>query len=642
MKTLTLFRLIKPWCGLLARCAASRLIGSALALPLLAFVLSGCAGPPIGADQVPTRIAYRQVEKSVLNSDRLSAGTVSLLHRYDLDQLVVRDPASALLRLHEHALATGQRDLLFALAELSYHVGEAVRKSVKPWEPRDARDYYLGTAVYAYLFLFNDAQGDRPDGFDRRFRLACDLYNHGLGWALTERRGTNAAVRFEAGERRLPVGTVQLSFSQTNFPWPLERFETFLAADHFRVRGLSVRNREAGVGTPLIGVGATDPNLRLRRSIPATAFLRIESSLAELAAGQGVATVELHSVFKDNSVVINNQKVPLETDLTAPRAYTLNQSFAWQAQRLQFFSLDKALPSQLLLTVPYEPGRVPVVLVHGTFSSPVYWGEMLNTLNADPVLRERCQIWLFLYSSSKPLGISANELRDALRDTIAQFDPTGQDPMLQQTVVIGHSQGGLLTKLTATDTGDKLWRVFSDKPLAELAVTAEKRKVIEQMAFYQPLPFVKRVVFISTPHRGSYMAGGLVRTLTQKLVNMPQTMVQKATDLLTLTEGIYLPEMFRGKMPTSVDGMSPNNPVLLTLAEISVAPGIKAHSIIPVEGDGDPRAGRDGVVEYKSAHVAGVESELIVRGSHSCQSMPATIEEVRRILHEHLAGLPKP
>ena len=50
--------------------------------------------------------------------------------------------------------------------------------------------------------------------------------------------------------------------------------------------------------------------------------------------------------------------------------------------------------------------------------------------------------------------------------------------------------------------------------------------------------------------------------------------------------------------------------------------------------------GRDGVVAYPSAHVDYVESELVVRGPHSCQNLPATIEEVRRILHEHLEELP--
>jgi pimeloyl-ACP methyl ester carboxylesterase len=279
--------------------------------------------------------------------------------------------------------------------------------------------------------------------------------------------------------------------------------------------------------------------------------------------------------------------------------------------------------------------------VHGTFSSPVWWAEMLNTLNADPVLRKRCQIWLYLYSSSRSIVISATELREQLAAKIKELDPEGKDAALQQMVVIGHSQGGLLTKLTATDTDDKLWRVFSDKPLEELNVTEEQRARIRQLIFYEPLPFVKRVIFISTPHRGSYLANNFARKLIRKLVTLPKTAVQQASDLTSKNPDLKLPETLRGrKMPTSIDSMSPRNPVLLALAEIPVAPGITAHSIIPVKGDGDFRTGRDGVVAYQSAHVDYVESELVVRAVHSCQSRPAAIEEVRRILLEHLAHQP--
>jgi hypothetical protein len=41
-------------------------------------------------------------------------------------------------------------------------------------------------------------------------------------------------------------------------------------------------------------------------------------------------------------------------------------------------------------------------------------------------------------------------------------------------------------------------------------------------------------------------------------------------------------------------------------------------------------------VRYESAHIEGVASEKIVRSTHSTQSTPATILEVRRILYEHL------
>jgi hypothetical protein len=82
--------------------------------------------------------------------------------------------------------------------------------------------------------------------------------------------------------------------------------------------------------------------------------------------------------------------------------------------------------------------------------------------------------------------------------------------------------------------------------------------------------------------------------------------------------------------------MSPKNPGLLGMAEIPVKAPIKAHSIVAIDGDDRPPEGGDGIVKFASAHVDYVESEFIVRSFHSCLDNPATIEEVRRILHEHL------
>ena len=84
---------------------------------------------------------------------------------------------------------------------------------------------------------------------------------------------------------------------------------------------------------------------------------------------------------------------------------------------------------------------------------------------------------------------------------------------------------------------------------------------------------------------------------------------------------------------------SSNNPVLQAMAATPIAPGVHAHSIIAVKGDGPVESGNDGVVEYSSAHLDGVDSEYIVRSTHSTQSNPYTIEEVRRIQLLHAAGV---
>ena len=235
--------------------------------------------------------------------------------------------------------------------------------------------------------------------------------------------------------------------------------------------------------------------------------------------------------------------------------------------------------------------------------------------------------------------LSAAELREALADMVKTLDPQGKDPALRQMVVVGHSQGGLLTKMSAVAPGDRIWKSISDQGIDELDMDREIKEVARRMFFFEPLPEVKRVVFIATPHRGSYRTKDWVRSLVRTIVNIPVNIVTLNPERLTqFTNQLKLPASMRDRIPSSVDGMSADNPVLQTLVTIPLAPGVKGHSIIPVLPGEEIETGNDGVVEYKSAHIDGVESEFIVRTGHSCQGHPFTIEELRRILYEHIGA----
>jgi len=602
---------------------------------LLTLLLAGCT-TPIGAEKVTVRQAYAEVDETALRTGRLSAATVAALNRFDLDRLASRHPDEAVGLLHATALATGERDLLFALAELSYSAGDHLRRSAIPRKTRDPRDFYLGSAVYAWLFLFGPNAQESWNPFDPRLRLACDYYNYSLGRALADRAGTNAVVQLEEGKRQTPVGGLELRRGRTNLASQLDQFETMLSADRFRLRGLSVRNRDPGVGAPLVAVLHADSDWGIRRCLPATALLRVEGTLADMDAGNATGYLELYSAFESTSITIGGQQVPLGHDLSTHVAYALNQSSAWTLGKLHFRGPDRDRVNRLIPQGSFRRGRIPIVLVHGTFSSPVTWAGLNNALAADPVLRGRFQIWNFMYGSGNPLAVSAADLRDSLVAAVREMDPNGEDADLRQMVVIGHSQGGLLTKLTATATEDRLWRAISPTPLDEIDLSEDRRKALRRLFVVEPVPFVRRVIFISTPHRGSYLASNFARKLATRLVTLPASVAAQAREVLSFSEKADANQFLRGRLPTSLDSMSPKNPVLLTLANIPVSTDIKAHSIIPVRGDGDFHEGRDGLVSYQSAHLAPVESEFVVRGEHSCQNMPATIEEVRRILHEHV------
>lgn len=599
-------------------------------LAVVAVGVCGCANP-ISAIKTSTRVAYNQASTSALRG-QISSDSERVLRRFSLDQMFRDNPAEALKLLHEQACQDDRRDLLFALGELNYRHAYLLDHSAKAWEPKLARDFYLSAAIYAYLYLLGPGSEPPPGEFDQRFRISCDLYNISLAKGIASKERTNAVVLLEAGSRDLLAGKIEVALDTHEFPYELDKAKEFLSAGEFIVRGLSVRHRQSGLGAPLIMVSQQEGSTR-SPNFPLTVFLRISGDLKAWRAGALQTTLHLYSGYDASTIEVNGKSIPLETDLTAPLAHALNDNFVWKLGMAQFFSSQELIKSDVYVTEPYRPDRIPVVFVHGTFSSPVWWAEMMNTLRADPQIRSRYQFWYFIYNSGNPVAYSAIKLREALTGKINELDPEGKSAALKQMVVIGHSQGGLLTKLTATDTGDQLWYVGITNRAAALKLTESQRKFFEKYLVYEHLPFVKRVVFICTPHRGSYLAGNFVRNLAYKFIKLPRKLLTQAAEShaarLLGIEGTP-------RIPSSLDSMSSNNRMLLALADIPLASGIKGNSIIAVQGEGDYHYGKDGLVTYASAHVDYVESEFIVRSFHSCQDKPPTIEEVRRILLKHL------
>jgi pimeloyl-ACP methyl ester carboxylesterase len=291
----------------------------------------------------------------------------------------------------------------------------------------------------------------------------------------------------------------------------------------------------------------------------------------------------------------------------------------------------------LSLLRPYARDKVPVVFVHGLWSGAWSWRPMIEALSRDPAIGDAFQFWTFGYSTGDPIPYSAHLLRRDLGEVRQKLDPGGTDPAFERMVLIGHSMGGLVSKMISVDSGDRLWHVVSKRPFAELVGKEADRTLFHDGLIFGAHPGVRRVIYIATPHRGSRFDRGSIQRHGTRLVRLPDPLRAAHDRLVAENPPDFFSPHFRKAMPTSIDELEWGSPILTGLAEVAHPPTLKVHSIIAERPDSPAEHRTDGLVSFDSAHIPGALSEKIVCAGHLCQDHRDVIAEVRRILAEQAA-----
>jgi pimeloyl-ACP methyl ester carboxylesterase len=605
-------------------------------LACLLFALAACSAP-VKVDRVGLRTAYDDLNRTALSSDQLSEATRTVLRRAALLEVFDYRPDDAITALRAQAIVTGMRwPDLYALAELYYYEGLRTK----------SKAMLLASALYAYAVLFPAGDADRPSPYSGQFLHAADFYNLALTQVLSG-AGAEGVAKLQSGRYDVPFGVLDVAVDQASLTFAERTMTSFVPTMNLEVQGFQNNYRSDGIGAPLAAglEPALHPDngllLPVNLRIPTSAVLQVDDPRRQLTGSTLTGRLALYTIYDTASIRINGHGVPLEYDQTAVRALFAVEGKAWTRELSGLLNNALAGPNgtnndNLFALEPHRHGRIPVVLVHGTASSPLRWADMVNDLLEDKDIRDHYEFWFFTYNTGNPIPVSTNVLRHALEKAVKSLGGMQADPALGRVVVIGHSQGGLLTKLISIDTGTRLWDAISDKPVHELNLKPETKALLKEALFVHHLPFIETVIFIATPHGGSYQASLTVVGLFKRLVTLPLSIVSVTADVLTNAGDALKLDKDRRAF-NSINGMSPGNPAIEALREIPVAPGIHAHSIIPTLQDGPLKDRNDGVVEYKSAHIDGVESELVIeRQGHSTQSNPLAVREVRRILIEQL------
>jgi pimeloyl-ACP methyl ester carboxylesterase len=384
--------------------------------------------------------------------------------------------------------------------------------------------------------------------------------------------------------------------------------------------------------------GREDPQYPARIHRPVTVLMRLPQD--------GTLRLNLLNPFENETFTTKKgEEVTLSADFTAPLAYAVANSPLFTQENPSLFDPEAFAPmTGLYLSQPYDPDKISIVLVHGLWSSPLMWIWLVNEVWGDPELRARYQVWYYAYPTGLPILANASTFRNNLLALRKQLDPEGKDIATQNMILVGHSMGGLLSKMMVKTTGDRLWNKRFTKPYDSIVANEEERALLKSVAFYEALPFIKRVIFMCVPHRGSTMADGFIGAFGSWLISLPEDLEQKFAAFLAKNPGIVRPHDGEVdlELQDSIKGLSAESPVLNEMDAIPFRPGLPYHSIIGDEEEAGRTGGSDGVVEYWSSHLDGALSEKVVKSGHSATGDQAAMAEVRRILKLHMKGQKQP
>jgi len=576
-----------------------------------------------------------------------------ILRRYALLQSFTNDRIQAIDQLWKLSQLENNADLtacvsLLSLAEAEFE-SEYGRK-------KTAIDWHLMSVVSAYDYLWSTRFERTRNPYDPNFAEVTSAYNQSLQAILRHLRTQH---EFN-GHRPVTLDStlIQLDLScQILGNWQTEEFEKFEFVSDFDINGLSNHHRQYGLGVPLIAVRAKQqanpapsekyypPNLTL----PVTAFLRLVSDSKNSTNGKYVYTGKLEMIdpLRQSTVRVAAKETPLATDITAPLAYYLNDPL-YRSNLLATASLLNADLGKevrgLYMLEPYDPSKIPVVMVHGFWSSAITWTEMFNDLRANPTLNKRYQFWFYMYPTGQPFWASAKQMREDLDEARLRLDPDNQALALDEMMLVGHSMGGLISLLQTVESDDHFWRLVSDRSFEELKGDPVAIENLRKTLFFKPNPHVKRVITLGTPYKGSDFANPTTRWLGRKLLTLPEWLVQKNQSLINENPGIFKRKDLL-TIETSIDSLAPDSPFFEALAKVRTAPWTRYHNVVghletmtwsesikqKLFGEGD------GVVEIADAQFAHASSVDEVDSRHTLiHQNPKAIWIVRQVLLQHL------
>ena len=231
----------------------------------------------------------------------------------------------------------------------------------------------------------------------------------------------------------------------------------------------------------------------------------------------------LSFIAADNRITLGRTIYPLVTDKAAATSMLVRRARrVAQSGLTNLLHPDVRAKGEIVLTQPYDPNKIPILLVHGLQSTPFTFLQLVTALESDPEIARRFQFWHFYYSTGTPVLLNALRLREQLERTVHIVDPNDDDFATHRIVVLGHSMGGLLAHTLVSSSGDRLWRSLFVVPPEQLRGNPETIAALATRVLL-PAQSAESCAPSSSPLRiaAAAMADSWIGGLAKSLIRLP-------------------------------------------------------------------------------------------------------------------------
>jgi pimeloyl-ACP methyl ester carboxylesterase len=412
-----------------------------------------------------------------------------------------------------------------------------------------------------------------------------------------------------------------------------------LPADRYDFKGTLIGERsfKQGLGAPVVVVGK---DLDFTKNDQFAQGKQVYYGMtAVLRFGEaGQCEMLVMDPLESETFTLDESVYPLAADFQASLALSLAELAPQKSEIAGFLHPDEHIETARLARLqPYNPNKIPVLCIHGLGDSAATWMPLIDSLRGDEQIREHYQFWFFSY----PTGFAYPIVTAYLREKLDKFDQRYPDH--KDMVLLGHSMGGMISRLLITDSGNELWEMWYDRPSDQLAFSPEVRETLTNTLIFKSRPDIARVIFASPSHRGSSNATSALGKIGSALIGNPFT-DNRLNEEAIANMRVELRNQGRDRLPNSVELLKPDNRFLNAINAIPTNSEIPFHTIIGDRGKGGnldhtKPVSSDGTVPYWSSHMDGAVSEIIIPSDHWSIRHPLGIVETKRILLFHLRNL---